>query len=142
MPPSPKMEAKISEDHLARACVELKIARPEIKITKSPTHGLFYGHYVWPHHRIHLYLDLNVQQVEQLRFVNTQACTTLLHELRHGWQAYHNHTLFRDEFACETDADGWAARRLSDYLGLVRVTRSYPNSPFSRLSRHDRRQNV
>ena len=138
MPPSPRLKATVDIVAYDRACFELDIQLPAV-VVKSGNHpdGTRYGDYDPNSHSIRLYLGgITNYERDKLRFAQTELVRTLLHELRHGWQFIHSRELYNNVIPAEHDAEGWALRKVAEYRNIVRLSRSFPNSGFSRLSRH------
>lgn len=140
MPPSPRLKATVDAAKCDLACRELNITVPTI-VVKSGNHpeGTRYGDYDPNDHSIRLYLGgITNYEKDGLRFAQTELVRTLLHELRHGWQFIHSRELYDNVVPAEHDAEGWALRKIAEYRNIVRLSRSFPNSGFSRLTRHAR----
>lgn len=107
-----------------------------------------YGQYFPIQKTIYMYLDQKGRlETQQLRFANTQALETFLHEFRHHWQ-YENWTdeqwarSDKQPYAtrdCEIDARQWAAANITSQRGLVRLTRRHHGGGMSILSRNERK---
>lgn len=136
MPPSPRIKATLDEAAYAHACAELDITPPRYRITQATHPRRAFGVYERTSGSITMFLGgISSYDNDRLRAANREAVTTILHELRHAWQNIHNPELYANKHACEVDAEGWARRRYPDYHTLVRLSRTYPNSGFSRLSK-------
>lgn len=144
MPPSPRLTAKVDEAAYRRACDELNIDPPSIVVTQlartlngRPTYG------IWQPGRITIYLGgIEKYTADRLRAAQGELVDTVLHELRHAYQYNHNPDILDNKHACEVDAEGWAKRKRPEYRTIIRLSRTYPNSGFSRLSRHASRREV
>jgi hypothetical protein len=143
MPPSPRITATLNQAEYKRLCKELSIPEPSIKFkqTGKQVNGrTCYGVYIGGLNAIEIYLDMkDYQESSKLRFATTEMIRTILHECRHARQRFHLQDIWESEHARETDAEGWAVDNLHRYLGLARLSRSFPNSGFSRLSKHANR---
>lgn len=151
MPPSPRLTAKVNEELYRRVCDELNIDPPSIVVTqlsrRDPQTGrMTLG--LWTLGRITIYLGgIDEYSTDRLSAAQRELCDTVLHELRHAWQHAHTTMLEKPEgnyytAECEVDAREYAARKLPEYRTIIRLSRTYPNSGFSRLSRHAARQSV
>lgn len=138
MPPSPRLSAVIDQKTYEKACAELCLSEmPTVKVISGRRTGkAAFGDYNTETNHVRLFLGLDNYIADGLRFAQTELVRTLLHELRHAYQNEHNQAL------SEADAEEWAIRHVADYRNIIRLSRSYPNSGFSRLSRHDRRRIV
>ena len=122
-----------------RACRELNITQPKIEVLHAIGPNKRYGDYTSGIHRVRLFLrGITAYERDGLRFAQSELTRTLLHELRHGWQAFHSREMWEaaNEGPREQDAESWAVRKVAEYRNIVRLSRSFPNSGFSRLSRH------
>jgi len=140
MPPSPRISATVDEGHYADACDLLGLTHihvPTYSIHRSTRPGRpAFGDYSLTDNHIRLFLGVSNYEYDNLRFAQTELARTLLHELRHAYQHFNSKPL------SEADAEGWAVSHVAHFKNIVRLTRSFPNSGFSRLGRHDRRRVV
>lgn len=145
MPPSPRLKATVNAQALTEVCAGLRIRVPSVAIkTGSGYGGSKYtkGEYIPVTHHINLYIDLGTLEADSLRAAQTDLAHTFLHEIRHGWQHFHSPAIWDDVVKRENDANEWAAKNVTQHRNLVRLSRSFPNSGFSRLSRHASRHGV
>lgn len=129
------MTATVNAAQFAAACDELGLAVPptySIHKGNKSDGRLAYGDYHLASNHIRLFLGIDHYEYDGLRHAQMEVCRTMLHEMRHAYQKQKGKAL------SESDAEGWARANVSRYKGLVRLVRSFPNSGFSRLSRHDR----
>lgn len=140
MPPSPRIKATLDEHMFEQVCTQLNILPPTIKFKNGERAGKkAWGDYNRTTNHINLYLGVSSYEYDALRFAQTEAVRTMLHELRHAWQQQHRPDMYDSTIAVETDAEGWAQEQVASWVNLVRLSRSFPNSGFSRLGRHTRR---
>lgn len=149
MPPSPIIKATLNPVAWARLCTELQLdPAPTVRLRTAGNvvNGeRFYGHISFGHDPviITIFLCMDEYDTNQLRFVAGEISRTLLHEARHAWQwATRGEEWIRKDARLpyaqrlqEIDAEDFAAKRIHEYRGLVRVLRSFPSSPMSRLSK-------
>lgn len=140
MPPSPRLEVLISETKYNNVCAALDITPPTYSVHKSTRTlkgGVAYGDYNRATNHVRIFLGgIDQYEYDRLLSATNELTRTLLHELRHAWQQQHRTDIYDNHFAAETDAERWACQNLPVYQGIVRLKRTFPNSGFSRLSRH------
>ena len=138
MPPSPRLKATVDMEAYDRACRDLRIVQPLVEGRQGNNpEGARYGDYAAGLHRVRLYLGgIKGYELDGLRSAQTELVNTMLHELRHAWQVMYRPEVWANHEAAEHDAEGWAIRNVANYRNIVRLSRSFPNSGFSRLSRH------
>lgn len=136
MPPSPRITITLDEAIYSAACLSLSITPPPVAFRKSGANGRFRGHYHPASRSITIYHGLDEQNIGALRSLQGELVRTLLHELRHAWQDA-NGWVYEDRVVeSENDANRWADENQARYRLILRVTRSFPGSGFSRMSRH------
>lgn len=142
MPPSPRIKVTLDERAFERVCAGLGVTCPTVEFKQgNRTDGggpMVYGDYSPRLKHIRVFLGAREFENDQLRFATTECVRTVLHELRHHWQYQRRPDLTKDLQIKERDAEGWAQDNVNKWKTLVRVSRSFPNSGFSRLNRHSR----
>jgi len=139
MPPSPKITVKLDEERFFELCTELAVSVPTVKFVKGTRDGRpAWGDYQRETGVIRIYLGVDQYENERLPFAQTECVRTLLHELRHHYQSIHTPKLWDNIIALEMDAEGYAQENIAKFKTLIRLRREFPNSGFSRLSRHIR----
>lgn len=153
MPPSPRIKAAVNEQRYAALCKEMGLTRPPLvrilpgkQIGNRRTHGSI-NYASWT---ITLNVGVDADAIERLRFIQSEAVATLLHELRHAYQ-YMTWTPEKQAKAAkgdyfdreeEADAEGFARTHQHQWVNLVRIRRVQHGSGFSKLARHDSRRIV
>lgn len=141
MPPSPRIKVTLDERAWEKVCAELGVTCPTVEFkqgTRAQGGAKVYGDYQPARQHVRIYLGVSEFENDQLRFATTECVRTLLHELRHHWQYAVRPDIVKSVVTMEMDAEGWAQANVNNWKTLVRVSRSFPNSGFSRLSRHSR----
>jgi len=154
MPPSPRLKVSLVEDRFNDLCARLGIDPPPVRFIPGARQTQKHGLTLWGRADvltgITIYLNIETLEVDRLRYVSRELVETLLHELRHMYQ-YETWAPERidadrkrpyQEQEMERDAEAFAKSHLSEWRGIVRVSRTQPSSPFSKLACHDRRQMV
>lgn len=144
MPPSPKLSVTPNEGMIVRLCEELRVTVPSLRTrtgARAKPGEILHGTYTPGLAIITLYLDTGQIEGDRLRHAQERLVETYLHELRHHYQYTHWSSNDLDNVVKkEEDAREWAARKVSEYRTIVRLGRTFPNSGFSRMSRHASRQ--
>lgn len=139
MPPSPRLNATVDQETYDRACEALGIeeTRPTYSIHQGSRSGRpAYGDYNFATNHVRLFLGISDYEFDALRFAQSEMVRTMLHELRHAYQHHHKTPV------SESDAERWACDHVAEFRKLIRLSRSFPNTGFSRLSRHTSHQMV
>lgn len=146
MPPSPIVKAVVDPVSFLRLMDELPeiLAPPKVRFLEVAAGERCYGvcQFGTPC-RITMHMGLAEYDSNSLRFVAAELSKTLLHEIRHAWQYDHHGAKWltdQDNLPYahrpgEIDAEEFAEAKIAEYRLLVRVRRSFPSSPFSRLSK-------
>lgn len=139
MPPSPRISATLNETIYNLACEALDVTPPTVTIHTHARPGKrAFGDYSAATNHIRLFLgDISNYEYDGLRSATQELVRTLLHELRHAWQHAHN-TNNGSTPEAEIDAETWACENVAGYRSIIRMSRTFPNSGFSRLGRHSR----
>jgi hypothetical protein len=136
------MSVSIDQAALERACADLSVPIPRILIASRGRNGNVSGQYDPLQQLITVYVDAD-RPTAGLRLLAADLNRTVLHELRHHWQAAHEPALGEDRPGLywndpsEVDARLWADENLHRY----RIARPAPRtgrSPLSRLSATER----
>lgn len=147
MPPSPTIKATINEARYRELCESMGLTKPpRIRILPGKvangvrTHGTM-DFAAWT---VRLNVGVDSDAIEKLRFIQSEAVATLLHELRHAFQHL---TWSKERWAAEAkteyfakpsekDAEDFARVNQGKYIGLVQIRRVQHGSGFSKLARH------
>lgn len=142
MPPSPIVKLVVNEPVYERLLKELQIHNAPTVEMRTERSGGLRGQFDPGRNRVLMYLGHDTYDHESLGHLQTQLVRTFLHEIRHAWQQRHWSAAKWEEDEAypyyskpsEVDARDFADRKIADYRGVVRVSRTFPSSGFSRLS--------
>lgn len=147
MPPSPIITASVNPAPYLRLMAELELDDPPRVIFKPArdTKNGYWASYTHGLNRVTVYMAQTYYDTNDLRHVASALSRLLLHECRHAWQyRVHGADWVQEDSKTsmpynsrreEVDCLEFEDRRLHDYRGLVRVSRKFPSSPFSRLAK-------
>lgn len=142
MPPSPIITVTADPRIFHKVCIDLEIEPPRLVIKRDTKASKAYGICARDGKSISLFTNMDEYDRNRLMHVQSELVITLLHELRHAWQAKHApekyliyHTDISAKQWCEYDAENWATVHHTTYRGIVTVKRRFPHSRMSQLAK-------